>query len=142
MIPIQPIRTTETQAARRIVKTASGEVFSVPADAKPVEQAAGAQAAASLASMHATGALFLQEVEDPLERKKRHAKRGQDVLASLDAIKADVLMGDVSEASLLQLKLQLETMRSEAVEGDAHLSAILDEIEVRAAVELAKRGMM
>lgn len=81
--------------------------------------------------------LAAQEVQGgPLERQ-RAVQRGRSVLDELDEIRAGLLEGNVADAALERLSGLLQTDRP-AVD-DAKLNTVLDEIELRAAVELAKR---
>jgi hypothetical protein len=81
--------------------------------------------------------LALQAVEDPLFAKKKAIRRGNALLDTLDTIKADLLLGQVSEGRLNQLMALLGQARQR---GLAELDPILDDIELRARVELAKFG--
>ena len=82
--------------------------------------------------------LALQSVEDPLLKKKKLVRRGTQLLDTLEEIKTDVLTGRVSESRLNQLMAVLGQAREKA---DPRLDALLDDIELRARVELAKRGL-
>jgi hypothetical protein len=82
--------------------------------------------------------LALQAVEDPLLKKKKLVRRGTQLLDTLEDMKADLLSGRVSESSLNQLMAVLGQARDKA---DPRLDALLDDIELRARVELAKRGL-
>ena len=81
--------------------------------------------------------LALQSVEDPLFAKKKAVRRGNQLLDTLDTIKADLLMGQVSEGRLNQLMALLGQARERNL---PELDPILDDIELRARVELAKFG--
>jgi hypothetical protein len=82
--------------------------------------------------------LALQAVEDPLLKKKKLVRRGTQLLDTLEEMKADVLSGRVSESRLNQLMAVLTQAREKA---DPRLDSLLDDIELRARVELAKRGL-
>lgn len=82
--------------------------------------------------------LALQAVEDPLLKKKKLVRRGTQLLDTLEDMKADLLTGRVSESRLNQLMAVLGQVRDKA---DPRLDALLDDIELRARVELAKRGL-
>ena len=56
----------------------------------------------------------------------------------LDAIKTDLLVGAVSDGRLNQLMAIIGQARERTEPG---LDALLDDIELRARVELAKRGL-
>jgi hypothetical protein len=101
--------------------------------------AAQAGSAAPVAQTTGIDALLaLQSVEEPLvQRKKKAIRRGNALLDTLETIKADLLLGQVSEGRLNQLMVQIGQMRER---GLAELDGVLDDIELRARVELAKFG--
>jgi len=82
--------------------------------------------------------LALQGAPDSTERRARQRaiERGDAMLDDLEEIRLGLLLGTIPRARLEQLA-QLVRVRREQVE-DPKLMAILDEIELRAAVELAK----
>lgn len=79
--------------------------------------------------------LALQEVPDPDARRRRALRRGEELLEELEQIRLGLLGGQIAKADLQRLAHSLE--RREPVE-DARLAEALAEIELRAAVELAK----
>ncbi len=142
MLPVAPIHLKTTQNAAPAKKAGqAGARFSVPQDVA-TQQAATTNAVYSMASLGAAAALFLQEVEDPLEKKKKHAKRGQDALKILEDLKNGMVLGNANEAQqIAQLNTLLTQLVQNPVEDDPYLASLMQQIEVRAAVELAKRGM-
>jgi hypothetical protein len=80
--------------------------------------------------------LALQEVDDSGERRQRSRKRGDDLLDRLDEIRHGLLIGGVPRAALQNLSELVRSRRQEI--ADPQLQEVLDEIELRAAVELAK----
>jgi hypothetical protein len=106
--------------------------------------AGAAQGAASTARAGAPGGvasldalLALQALDGPLERRRRSVKRAGRILDELDGIKVALLDGEGVAGALSKLSDAVRQERS-ATE-DAKLESVLDEIEVRAAVEMAKR---
>jgi hypothetical protein len=81
--------------------------------------------------------LALQAVEGPLEGRKRSVRRGRTLLDLLDGIKADLLAGGVSGDRLDALVASLAEFRERSLPD---LDAVLDDIELRVRVELAKLG--
>jgi hypothetical protein len=81
--------------------------------------------------------LALQSVEDPLFARKKALRRGNALLDTLETIKADLLLGQVSEGRLNQLMVLVGQARERNL---PELDPILDDIELRARVELAKFG--
>ena len=98
-------------------------------------QIAAAQPMAPSAGIDAL--LALQSVEDPLFAKKKAIRRGNALLDTLETIKADLLLGQVSEGRLNQLMVLIGQARERNLPD---LDPILDDIELRARVELAKFG--
>ena len=80
----------------------------------------------------------LQEVPDRNMARKRAVKRASDMLDVLEGIRLDLLNGEVPAARLGAL-LRLVRLQRDQVE-DPRLTHVLDEIELRARVELAKLG--
>ena len=80
--------------------------------------------------------LALQEVDDPVSGRQRAAQRADDILDRLDELRHGLLDGTIPQESLAQLA-QLARQRRETV-SDPRLHEILDEIELRAKVEIAK----
>jgi len=78
----------------------------------------------------------LQDVGGPLERKRRAVGRASRMLDALDDIKAGLLIGELSMGDLDRLRRAVRDERAHT--DDPNLEAVLDEIELRAAVEVAK----
>ena len=82
--------------------------------------------------------LALQGMSDSTERRGRRkaVERGSTMLDMLEELRLGLLLGTIPQSRLEQLA-QLVRVQREQV-NDPRLTAILDEIELRAAVELAK----
>ena len=102
----------------------------------------GARPAASLGLAPALplaaldGVLAVQEVPDPAAERRRAARHGNSMLDELQALQIGLIEGLVPEGALRRLAGLLERLRPAT--ADPELAAVLDEIELRAAVELAK----
>jgi hypothetical protein len=112
----------------------SGQGFSIDGEA-PAGRAAATAPIASATSIDAL--LALQAVEDPLFARKKAIRRGHALLDTLDEMKADLLVGRVSEGRLNQLMALVGQAREQSLSG---LDSLLDDIELRVRVELAKFG--
>jgi hypothetical protein len=121
----------------RAARSATGQgVFSVP-----TAGASGAVGSVSRAgAMSGVGGiealLALQDVGGPLERRKRAVGRAGRILDVLDDIKLALIDGDLSPASLDRLVRAVREERQNT--DDGRLEGLLDDIETRAAVEIAK----
>ncbi|WP_419506096.1 flagellar assembly protein FliX [Methylobacterium hispanicum] len=81
--------------------------------------------------------LMLQtEADTPQERRRRSVRRGHDLLDGLDRLKAALLGGRVAAQDLRAIAGRLSERVGES--GDPRLDGLMAEIELRAAVELAK----
>jgi hypothetical protein len=79
--------------------------------------------------------LALQEVDESNPRQ-RARRRGDEILDRLDEIRHGLILGSVSRQTLTQLEQVVRTKVAET--SDPRLTEVLQEIEVRARVELAK----
>ena len=120
--------------ARRGVERSSGSAgFAERISGRP----GGAAAAAALAPLTSlAGILAAQEVDEPLTGRRRARQRGDQLLDALDELKLALLDGKLPPGKLQALQSLAEAQRGRA--DDPALQAVLDEIELRTAVELAK----
>jgi len=123
-------------AAPRSARRAASDGFSVGQDEAPRNSAA----AGSLRAVSTVDALIaLQGLEDATERRKRAVQKGRHALDLLDALKLGLLDGDVEPSMLARLKVAVDGLNESS--GDPMLDAVLGEIGLRVAVELAKAGV-
>jgi Class II flagellar assembly regulator len=111
-----------------------GKVFQTPTTENAAQARTGGrvQAAGGIDAI-----LALQGVEDPRFAKKKAVRHGQSMLDALEAMKVDLLAGRVGEGHLNKLMALVSRARQQA---DPDLEALIDDIELRARVELAKQG--
>lgn len=131
---ITDTRAVGTTALRRSGRTESGKGdFVRSLDGEPAAQASKLSLVAPVSGMDAL--LSLQEVNPDGSRgeSQRHA---EDLLTELDELRHGLLMGALSRAQLNRLKVLVNARRATA--SDPALAEILDQIALRAAVELAK----
>jgi hypothetical protein len=124
----RPIRSTAT---RRDDKTAGSGAFAEVLGSEPAVAPATASPIGSL------GALFaLQEVADPTAQRRKAVARATRLLDRLGDLQLGLLDGAIDPQSLADLASTARAAREAT--NDPDLQQILDEIELRAAVELAK----
>ena len=87
-------------------------------------------------SVHAL--LALQEVGDSTEGRKRARRRAEELLDKLEELRLAIALGEVPLSQLETLAHSLA--QRQGATDDPKLAQIINEIEIRAAVELAKRG--
>lgn len=101
----------------------------------PFAGPAGIAAPSPLAALSTV--LAAQEAEGSAGEHRRALARGRSLLDELDQLRVGLLEGTPPEASIRRLAGLLQADRPPV--SEATLNAVLDEIELRAAVELAKR---
>jgi len=84
----------------------------------------------------ATTWLGLQEVSEEELARKRSLKQGKSMIDALDKLRDGLLRGTLSHSTIRELERTANEQRATAT--DPKLIQILDEIELRVAVELAK----
>lgn len=83
--------------------------------------------------------LVVQEAADATQEKGRAKARGEALLDRLDELRMGLLMGFYPKERIEDLVRMVRAQRPNVPEGP--LAEVLDEIELRAAVELAKLGV-
>lgn len=124
-------------SARGAARPSGGQgAFSLPSTtsagaASDIARTVGVAGVGSLDAL-----LALQDVGGPLERRRRAMGRAGRILDVLDEVKIALIDGEVSGGDLERL---MRAVREERMAtDDAGLEGVLNEIETRAAVELAK----
>lgn len=83
--------------------------------------------------------LSLQEVEDSTQGRSKGLKRGEQLLDMLDQIRDGILAGGIPRETLQRLSQAVSNRQDEF--SDPRLQEVLDEIDLRAKVELTKLEM-
>ncbi|MBX6426903.1 MAG: flagellar assembly regulator FliX [Variibacter sp.] len=130
---VDPARRSGIAAAATPARRSAGGGFAVA-------EAGAAPGPAATAAPRATasiGALIaLQAFDDPSERRRRAVKRGRTTLDALEELKLGLLAGTLHAGHVARLEAAAAAMGESS--GDSRLDAILAEVRLRAAVELAK----
>ena len=127
-------RTSSTGRGNAAGRSSAGVDF-VPAGGAAPARVAGNMPTQAMTGMDTI--LALQMVEEPLTPRKKALRRGASLLDMLDEIKADLLMGKVNVDSLDSMAEMLGELRERTLPG---LEGLLNDIELRVRVELAKFG--
>lgn len=80
--------------------------------------------------------LALQQVGDEEVDRKKTMAYGSDLLDGLERLRNQLLLGEVSLSQLKSIEARMKNYRKGFI--DPTLSSIIDDIEVRVAVEVAK----
>ncbi len=127
---------TSAGGARPLGRPPAASAFE-PASTTAAPEAGGMTSAGGVSHVSSLEALIaLQEVGGPLERRRRAIGRGGAILAALEGLKLDLLEGRLTPGAMDALVRAVREQR--ALTDDPRLEGLLDEIETRAAVELAK----
>ncbi|MCE7999834.1 MAG: hypothetical protein HEP70_13320 [Rhodobiaceae bacterium] len=116
---------------------ATGAVFSPDFGSGGAQASQAAGGVSSLTSIHSL--LAVQGVDapdDPLTGRRRAIENASETLDVLDELKLGLLAGELPADKLERLLSHVSEERSEI--DDPELSNVLDHIELRARVELAK----
>jgi hypothetical protein len=133
---IDPSAPARSSAVRR-AKVGQGKSSSKNFDshlAEGVREAEGISAAAAPVAIDPL--LAMQEVSDVAHDAERAKAQGEAILDRLDELRHGLLMGYLPKRKLLELTDLVRAERAKV--QDQKLSDVLDQIELRAEVELAK----
>ncbi|MDR3423920.1 MAG: flagellar assembly protein FliX [Alphaproteobacteria bacterium] len=127
-----------TQPMKRAGKSGGSSAASF---ANQLDEGEETSATGSLASANAiSGILGVQEVDDALAHASRGKMRAEEILNRLEDLRMELLSGGISRERLMQLTRIVGARKAQI--KDPRLAEILDEIDLRAQVELAKYAPM
>jgi hypothetical protein len=127
---------SQTSGAKPARGAATGGGFRVAGPSAPAAPTQVSTVSNVSGVMGVEALLALQDVESPTERRRRSVGRAGRLLDELDDLKVALLGGELTQSQLDRLSRAVREQR--AATDDPKLEAVLDEIETRAAVELAK----
>lgn len=138
---IQAPGSVRANAPRRSAKPDSAGGASFASHIRNGGAAAGAPVSGG-AHIGSVEALLAVQANAPLSSDARSAglHHAEDLLDRLDAIRVGLLTGRISRTALEDIVHRLDARRRGV--SDPRLSALIDEIELRAKVELAKLSML
>jgi len=122
-----------SQKSNKKAGKADDSAFSVSSESASTNRAQSSAPSHDVGGIDAL--LALQAVEDPTFARKKAVKRGHDLLDGLERIKTDLLVGQISESRLDNMLNLVTKARGNL---DPALDSIIDDIELRVRVELAK----
>ena len=125
---------SRSRKATKAGEADAGSTFRSHVDDGSPSTSAATTGTAPLAAL--SSLLAIQEAPDPGSGRKRAVLYGDTLLDELKTLQVGLVEGWVSEDSLKSLSSMLDRPRPPI--DDKDLNQVLDDIEVRAAVELAK----
>lgn len=140
MVFITPISSAAAQAARKTKRKEASSASGFSGYMNEAEETDSAARAASASPISASNPLLgAQEISDDSLARKQAVRRGHSSLDMLEEIRIALMCGGVPLNMLHGIEALLRQER--AAQPDPALQDILDEIEVRVAVEHAKLEM-
>ncbi len=133
--PKGPESTKKSSGAKKTSSADAARFHDLMA-AAGAEKSSGAVAAQSV--NHIDALLAVQGAEDPTERASRGRMRGRadNLLAALDNIRGALLGGTLTLGDVINVADTVASHREKI--SDPQLTAVLDEIDLRAQIEIAK----
>lgn len=125
------------QVATRSVGGRSGTMatFALPTETQSTVRTSSSSPSLALCDLQSL--IALQSFEEPREKRRKAVKRGFDLLDVLEGVKMDLLVGRIAPERLESL---VSMLGNRVETGDQGLDALMDDIDLRARVELAKLG--
>lgn len=138
------VKITETQITysasklKKIRKAGDSEFGDFLAAAEEAEQTSGTGQALPTVEVGGINPLLsLQEVSEDDIRRQRSLHQSRQSVDVLDQLRREILTGQTTPAMIEQMQLQIEQMRKNTA-PDPKLQEIMNDIELRLAVEAAK----
>jgi hypothetical protein len=138
--PNSPLYAAAGLRAKRRAQAAGGTGFSDLLDGVDgAVEATPAEAPSQVAAPVAVGSILsVQEISEDETRRGKALKRGHRMLDALEDLRLSLFTEEISPERIGAIREQMQE-RQEQMQ-DPRLREIMREIEIRAAVELAKRG--
>lgn len=133
----KPVAPSRAEAKRRTSGVAGTSFSSLLDSMDDVSETSAPESAPTAAPVVGANIfLGLQEVSEEEVERRRAMKQGKSMIDALEQLRDSLLVGTVSSRTIRQLEQVLGEQRAATL--DPRLQSIMNDIEVRAAVELAK----
>ncbi|MDR1026528.1 MAG: flagellar assembly protein FliX [Lactobacillus sp.] len=136
MLRVGDIKKTESTSSGKVKKSSGGSNFSSYLTSGVSEQDSSIKATSSIS---VTGAIFSAQMvdgEEEREIRKHLMKRSETLIEKLEEIRDGLLLGYISRDKLIEISRFVKERRFNT--DDEKLKSIIEEIELRIEVELAK----
>ncbi len=132
-----PSPLARASAPRRTARASSSSMGNGPSFAQQLAETEESSFTQATQAVDSVAGLFgLQEVDDATARASRGKARARTILDRLEDIRRGLAFGTLTRGELQRVADAVELERDHVV--DPHLEEILDEVDLRARVELAK----
>ena len=137
MFKVEDIRkTNELTQGKNTKKVSSETSFADFLKVQTAQEKQQIQTTSAVASADAIFAAQMISDEEESQIRKKLIKKGKDLLDSLEEIREGLLFGEISKDRLIEISRMVK--QKDVSSQDEKLQAILQEIELRVEVELAK----
>ena len=136
MFKVEDIRTTSEPVSGKNVKKTGSENFADYLKTSGASKTSGVQATAAVTSADAIFAAQMVDGEEERQRRRKLIKKGNALLDNLEEIREGLLLGEISKSRFIGIARCVK--EKDMVESDPRLREIIEEIELRVEVELAK----
>ena len=137
MFKVEDVRKTNELAKGKNVRKISSETsFADFLKTNTLEERQQVQTTSAVASADAIFAAQTINDEEESQIRKKLIKKGKDLLSSLEEIREGLLFGEISRDRLIEISRMVK--QRDVSTQDEKLQEILQEIELRVEVELAK----
>lgn len=123
-------------SASKIKKNTSGADFASFLKNVPDAQSSPVSGMTSVSSLDAIFVTQMVDGVEERERRKKLVKRGKNLLDKLEDIRAALLVGYIAKDKLIEISRLVKEQKTLC--EDQYLLGIIEEIELRVEVELAK----
>lgn len=130
-------KASKSSGAKKAKNKGSGGTGFKPVDFSNAQKPSGVTGPQSVGPLSAL--LAVQELDQVQTERKKAIGNARNILDQLDELKVALLSGQISPAVLTRLQQTIEDLTPPA--DDPHLKNLLDAVQLRARVELAKLGV-
>ena len=137
MFKVEDVRkTNELTQGKNVKKVSSGTSFADFLKTAALEDKQQVQTTSAVASVDAIFVTQTIDDEEESQIRKKLIKKGKDLLKNLEEIREGLLYGEISKDRLIEISRMVK--QKDVSSQDEKLQEILQEIELRVEVELAK----
>ncbi len=136
MFKVEDVRKTTELAQGKNIRKIGGENFADYLSTGGVSKQDQVQATAAMTSADAIFAAQMVQDEEERQIRQKLVKKGNALLKNLEEIREGLLVGEISKEKLIDISRFVKERDMQS--SDPRLQEILQEIELRVEVELAK----
>lgn len=136
MFKVEDVRKTTELAQGKNIRKIGGENFADYLSTGGVSKQDQVQATAAMTSADAIFAAQMVQDEEERQIRQKLVKKGNALLEKLEEIRDGLLVGEISKEKLIDISRFVKERDMQS--SDPRLQEILQEIELRVEVELAK----